>query len=113
MKEIKEFLVAIGVLIGIVIFAIIMTYNIKDGQLITISLDNQEQLMQLTKGHPPDTSFVSVQDTPFGDNIKILRVDTHFAWGEGYSVLDKQIEAWLDSIGVKYYDKFNIQYKGS
>ncbi len=105
----KEFMVVMLVLIVIVGFAIGMTFNVRTGHSITISLENDTQKQLLIEGRAPDTTFVSLQDTPYGDNIKILRVKSHHVWG-GENRVSDELSKWLDTIQVTSYTRFPITH---
>ena len=93
----------------ITLFAVAMTFNVKSEASIVISLNSKSQLYALMEGREPDTTFVSIQNTPFAPNIKILRVKTHFVWG-GESNMHDQLSLWLDDLGITSYPHFSIKY---
>lgn len=103
-------LVVILVISVIVGFAFFATYNFNSLESITIRLDSDLQKSQLINGRIPDIKFYSLQDTPYGNNIKILRVLTHYSWGEGYHTITDKLSNWLNIFGITNYSKFPIDY---
>jgi len=98
----------IAVLVGVSLF---LTFNVRMQHSITISIENDTQILLLIKGHEPETTFESIQDTPYGDNIKILKVNTHHIWG-GTRGLNEQLSSWLSSLNITSYPEFPIKYTG-
>ena len=105
----RETLVILGVLIGILFLAIFITFNVPSGHSITISADSNTFKYILTSEQRPGITPLSLQDTPYG-NLKILTVRSHFRWGGEQKSLSDQLSDWLDDLGIESYPDYPIKY---
>ena len=74
------------------------------------SLDTADQYNQVVKGQEPYILFDSLRDTPFNDQIKILRVKVHsvtvidmFTNNNDMDARNRFVGAWLGAIGIRNY----------
>jgi hypothetical protein len=108
MKNLKVTLIALTVIGVIALLAVLLTYNAKEDESIPVRIDSPNQITLLKQGRTPDITFVSLQPTPFANDIYNLTVATHYSWGDGNINLGKHITNWLDKIGITSYPDYSI-----
>ena len=87
-------------------FGMLLGLNVKTGYSTLIRIDNDIQCQAVVNGQEPDIVFESLRDTPFGDNIKILKVNFHITTDDMNLFVnngDDHVGGWLDSIGIRNY----------
>jgi hypothetical protein len=89
----------------------LLAINVKSGTITLVKVDNVKQLQLITNGNPPDIIFTSLKDTSFGDNIKVLKTNTHPIFSEvsdsikdpihvSLKTPDEHISNWLKQNGI-------------
>ena len=83
-------------------FGYFMTYHVGSEREILISITSPNEIGLIENGREPDITFLKLADTPYGEDIKLLKVSTHFVW-DGQSNIYNHIAEWLSSIEVESY----------
>jgi len=92
------------ILVFVFIFALasLCALNIKSSYTTLIRIETEEQYQQIISGNEPAITFVSLRDTPYANEVKILKVKYHttikYFWNSG-----QMISEWLGNIGIRNY----------
>ena len=104
----KTVLILIACSAIILITAILVTLNVPSSYTTLIRIKTQEQYTYIIAGKEPIIEFDSLKDTPYGDEVKILkikyRVTPEHLWrsGSGKIIVDE----WLSNTGIISYPEF-------
>lgn len=101
-ESMKHLLMAVGIILLIFVSACLMALNVKSGYTTLIRIDNQEQYEYIIKGKEPIINFVSLRDTPYAEEVKILKIRYHTTTKHLFSS-SKVVSEWLGEIGVRHY----------
>lgn len=94
----------ITVLAFVFLFALasVIALTTKSSYTTLIRIETEEQYQEIISGDEPIITFVSLRDTPYAEEVKILKVKYHTTlehfWHSG-AVIDD----WLGEMGIRNY----------
>lgn len=98
-------IIIILAVVAILLLSVILTLNVRMDYTTVVRVESVEQHTYLVQGREPEIRFVSLRDTPFGDEVKILKVRYHTTIdclfnSKGF------LEEWLAGGGMRNYPEF-------
>ncbi len=103
----KQALISMLLLVILVVGIVLVHYNFPFEYRILISADNNT-FKYLIEEQKPYITVISLQDTPYADNIKMLKVRAHAVWGEDNTPYYGAVIRWLNSLNIRNYPSFPV-----
>ncbi len=100
--RLKVILVMAGVFLSAFVLIGLLVLNVKSSYTTLIRIENQEQYDSIIRGKEPIIDFVSLRDTPFANEVKILKIKFHTTI-EHFFDSSKVVSDWLGEIGIRDY----------
>ena len=98
----KNVLAVVAIFAFAFVCACLMALNVKTGYTTLIRIESQEQYEYIISGDEPTIAFVSLRDTPYADEVKILKVNYHTT-AECLFDSTRVVDDWLGNVGIRSY----------
>jgi len=102
--QVEALLIFILIFILVSSLAILLAINVKSSYTTLIRVDTVEQHDYIVQGKEPNIDFVSLQDTPYNEEVKILRLKYHTTIRHLFDS-DHVVDEWLGAVGIRNYPK--------
>ncbi len=98
----KYFLACLSIFTCMLILAVILALTVKTEYTTLIRIDTEKQYNYIIRGEEPYITFISLRDTPYDDEIKILKVKYHTSTEHLFDST-RIIGEWLGNTGIRNY----------
>lgn len=102
-KIMKSVFISVGLICFIFLTATILTITIPNSYTTLIKIETNRQHEYIVQGDEPIITFVSLQDTPLGNEIKILKVKYLLTLNHLFENADNIVGSWLENGSIINY----------
>jgi hypothetical protein len=95
--------IILGIIVAGAIVGCLVSWNVRK-EVAVLAKINSDQYDIIIHEQLPDIKLDSIRDTPFGDNIKIIKFQAHVVPADGlFATPTDHVIKWLGTIGVIGY----------
>ena len=99
---IREVLTVLSLCVALLLASLLLILNVKWDYATLIRIESEDQHNYIVNGKVPNIDFVSLRDTPYAEEVKILKVKycptIDHLFNSEYT-----IDEWLGAIGIRSY----------